>query len=116
MRLQMSNVKIKLSDLNIHFNSTHAVKGVSLDIHRNCVTAIIGPSGCGKSTLLRSINRMHDLVPAAKVSGKIMFDGSDLYDRSVDPVAIRRKIGMVFQKPNPFPAMNIYDNVVARYK
>jgi phosphate transport system ATP-binding protein len=80
------------------------------------VTAIIGPSGCGKSTLLRSINRMHDLVPAARVSGRILFDGADLYDRSIDPVAVRRKIGMVFQKPNPFPAMNIYDNVVAGYK
>lgn len=102
--------------MNVHFGSNHAVKSVSLDFKENTVTAIIGPSGCGKSTLLRSINRMHDLVPSAKVTGRILFDGSDLYDRSVDPVAIRRKIGMVFQKPNPFPAMNIYDNVVAGYK
>jgi phosphate transport system ATP-binding protein len=110
------NAKVSLENMNVHFGSNHAVKEVSLDFCENTVTAIIGPSGCGKSTLLRSINRMHDLVPAAKVSGRILFDGADLYDRSIDPVAVRRKIGMVFQKPNPFPAMNIYDNVVAGYK
>ena len=110
------NAKVSLENMNVHFGTNHAVKSVSLEFIENSVTAIIGPSGCGKSTLLRSINRMHDLVPAAKVSGRIMFDGADLYDRSIDPVAIRRKIGMVFQKPNPFPAMNIYDNVVAGYK
>jgi phosphate transport system ATP-binding protein len=108
--------KVKLENMNVHFGTNHAVKAVSLDFIEHTVTAIIGPSGCGKSTLLRSINRMHDLVPSAKVTGRILFDGSDLYDHSVDPVAIRRKIGMVFQKPNPFPAMNIYDNVVAGYK
>jgi len=110
------NAKVSLESMNVHFGTNHAVKSVSLEFIEHSVTAIIGPSGCGKSTLLRSINRMHDLVPAAKVSGRILFDGSDLYDRSVDPVAVRRKIGMVFQKPNPFPAMNIYDNVVAGYK
>ncbi|HXE95762.1 MAG TPA: phosphate ABC transporter ATP-binding protein PstB [Dongiaceae bacterium] len=112
----MNNAKVTLENMNVHFGPNHAVKSVSLAFIENTVTAIIGPSGCGKSTLLRSINRMHDLVPSARVTGRIMFDGSDLYDRSVDPVAIRRKIGMVFQKPNPFPAMNIYDNVVAGYK
>jgi phosphate transport system ATP-binding protein len=110
------NVKVTLENMSVHFGTNHAVKEVSLDFRENTVTAIIGPSGCGKSTLLRSINRMHDLVPSAKVSGKILFDGADLYDRSIDPVSVRRKIGMVFQKPNPFPAMNIYDNVVAGYK
>ena len=110
------NAKVKLENMSVHFGTNHAVKEVSLDFVENSVTAIIGPSGCGKSTLLRSINRMHDLVPSARVSGRILFDGADLYDRSIDPVAIRRKIGMVFQKPNPFPAMNIYDNVVAGYK
>jgi len=110
------NAKVTLENMNVHFAANHAVKEVSLDFKEHTVTAIIGPSGCGKSTLLRSINRMHDLVPSAKVTGRILFEGRDLYDRSVDPVAIRRKIGMVFQKPNPFPAMNIYDNVVAGYK
>jgi phosphate transport system ATP-binding protein len=110
------NVKVTLDNMSVHFGANHAVKEVSLGFQEHTVTAIIGPSGCGKSTLLRSINRMHDLVPAARVSGRVLFDGSDLYDRSVDPVAIRRKIRMVFQKPNPFPAMNIYDNVVAGYK
>lgn len=110
------NAKVSLESLNVHFGTNHAVQSVSLKFSENSVTAIIGPSGCGKSTLLRSINRMHDLVPSARVTGGILFDGTDLYDRSIDPVAVRRKIGMVFQKPNPFPAMNIYDNVVAGYK
>ncbi|MBI1920565.1 MAG: phosphate ABC transporter ATP-binding protein [Geobacter sp.] len=110
------NTKVKLEDLNVHFGKTHAVKAVTMDFPGNTVTAIIGPSGCGKSTVLRSINRMHDLTPGASVTGKVIHDGIDIYDRSVDPVAIRRKIGMVFQKPNPFPAMSIYDNVIAGYK
>jgi phosphate transport system ATP-binding protein len=108
--------KVQLQEMNVHFGTNHAVKTVSLDFPANSVTAIIGPSGCGKSTLLRAINRMHDLVPIARVSGKILLDDGDIYGRNVDPVAIRRKIGMVFQKPNPFPAMSIYDNVVAGYK
>ena len=102
--------------MSVHFGANHAVKSVSLDFPANSVTAIIGPSGCGKSTLLRSINRMHDLVPTARVSGRITLDGNDIYGSGIDPVAIRRKIGMVFQKPNPFPAMSIHDNVVAGYK
>ncbi|HEY4743776.1 MAG TPA: phosphate ABC transporter ATP-binding protein PstB [Desulfuromonadaceae bacterium] len=110
------NTKLKLENLNIHFGTNHAVKDTSMDIAENSVTAIIGPSGCGKSTVLRSINRMHDMTPAARVTGRIMLDDTDIYDRSVDPVAIRRRVGMVFQKPNPFPAMSIYDNVIAGYK
>jgi phosphate transport system ATP-binding protein len=110
------NTKVKLENLNVHFGSNHAVREVSIDFPENSVTAIIGPSGCGKSTVLRSINRMHDLSPLAKVSGKILLDDSDIYDKGVDPVSIRRRVGMVFQKPNPFPAMSIYDNVIAGYK
>jgi phosphate transport system ATP-binding protein len=112
----MNSTKVTLENMNVHFGPNHAVRGVNLDFPANSVTAIIGPSGCGKSTLLRAINRMHDLVPAARVSGRILLDGSDVYGRGVDPVAIRRKIGMVFQKPNPFPAMSIQDNVVAGYR
>jgi phosphate transport system ATP-binding protein len=110
------NAKVRLENLNVHFGTTHAVKGVSLDFPANSVTAIIGPSGCGKSTVLRSLNRLHDLVPAARVTGRVVLDDTDIYDRAVDPVAIRRRIGMVFQKPNPFPAMTIYDNVIAGYR
>ncbi|HJV65707.1 MAG TPA: phosphate ABC transporter ATP-binding protein PstB [Geomonas sp.] len=109
-------MKVQLEGVNIHFGKTHAVKEINIDFPENSVTAIIGPSGCGKSTLLRSINRMHDLVPSARVTGKILLDGSDIYDKGVDPVSIRRRVGMVFQKPNPFPAMSIYDNVIAGYK
>ena len=108
--------KVQLEGLNIHFGKTHAVKDVNIAFPENSVTAIIGPSGCGKSTLLRSINRMHDLVPSARVTGKILVDDADIYEKGVDPVSIRRRVGMVFQKPNPFPAMTIYDNVVAGYK
>ena len=108
--------KVQLEEVNIHFGKTHAVKDIGMSFPENSVTAIIGPSGCGKSTLLRSINRMHDLVPSARVTGKILLDNGDIYDRGVDPVSIRRRVGMVFQKPNPFPAMSIYDNVVAGYK
>lgn len=108
--------KLKLNRLNVHFGAAHAVKDVTLDFPPNTVTAIIGPSGCGKSTVLRSINRMHDLVPGARVTGSILLDNEDIYARKVDPVTVRRRIGMVFQKPNPFPAMSIYDNVVSGYK
>jgi phosphate transport system ATP-binding protein len=110
------NTKLRLDNLNIHFGTNHAVNDVSMEIAENSVTAIIGPSGCGKSTVLRSINRMHDMTPAARVTGRIMLDDTDIYDRSVDPVAIRRRVGMVFQKPNPFPAMSIHDNIIAGYK
>jgi len=108
--------KVQLDNLNVHFGATHAVKNVTMGFRANTVTAIIGPSGCGKSTVLRSINRMHDLTPGARVTGKTLLDDSDIYGKDVDPVAIRRRIGMVFQKPNPFPAMSIHDNVIAGYK
>jgi phosphate transport system ATP-binding protein len=110
------NTKVQLENLNVYFGQNHAVKSATMDFRPNSVTAIIGPSGCGKSTVLRSINRMHDLTPGARVTGRIIFDDMDIYDRSIDPVLIRRKIGMVFQKPNPFPAMSIYDNVLAGYR
>ena len=110
------NTKVQLDNLNVHFGLTHAVKGVTMAFRKNSVSAIIGPSGCGKSTVLRSINRMHYLTPDARVEGKILLDGLDIHNRSVDPVAIRRRVGMVFQKPNPFPAMSVYDNVIAGYR
>jgi phosphate transport system ATP-binding protein len=100
----------ELQDLSCYYGSFRAVREISLSIARNKITAIIGPSGCGKSTLLRSFNRMNDLVPSAHVEGKILYHGVDLYADGVDPVEVRRRIGMVFQKPNPFPK-SIYDNV-----
>jgi phosphate transport system ATP-binding protein len=99
-----------IDDLQVAYGSAVAVKGVSLDIHRHAITALIGPSGCGKSTVLRCLNRMNDLVPSAKVTGKVMYSGVDLYGSDVDPIEVRRRIGMVFQRPNPFPK-SIYDNV-----
>jgi phosphate transport system ATP-binding protein len=108
--------KIRTERLNAWYYSTHAVKDVSLPIKRNQVTAIIGPSGCGKSTLIRCMNRMHELVAGARVSGHVYLDGVDIYEPEVDPVQVRRRVGMVFQKPNPFPTMSIYDNVAAGLK
>lgn len=108
--------KIKVENLNVYFSGNRAVKDVNVNFHKNVVTAIIGPSGCGKSTVLRSLNRMHDMVAGARVTGNILFDDIDIYAKTTDPVSIRRSIGMVFQKPNPFPAMSIYDNVIAGYK
>ncbi len=105
--------KLQLNKLSVHFGVTQAVNEVTMNMPANSVTAIIGPSGCGKSTVLRAINRMHDQIPTARVSGQVLLDGEDVYDRSIDPVQVRRRIGMVFQKPTPFPAMSIYDNVVA---
>ncbi|MDH3307825.1 MAG: phosphate ABC transporter ATP-binding protein PstB [Acidimicrobiia bacterium] len=100
----------KVRGLNVHYGEFHAVKGVSMAIRQNEITALIGPSGCGKSTVLRCFNRMNDLIEIARVSGSIEYHGVDLYGRDVDPVQVRRHIGMVFQKPNPFPK-SIYDNV-----
>jgi phosphate transport system ATP-binding protein len=110
----------ELRDFSAYYGSFRAVRDISLSVERNQITAIIGPSGCGKSTLLRSFNRMNDLVPSARVSGEVLYHGVNLYDPGVDPVEVRRRIGMVFQKPNPFPK-SIYDNVafgprVAGYK
>ncbi|ANH38139.1 Phosphate import ATP-binding protein PstB 3 [Nocardioides dokdonensis FR1436] len=107
---------IDVSDLNIYYGDFLAVEGVSMTIKARSVTAFIGPSGCGKSTFLRSLNRMHEVIPGARVEGKVMVDGQSLYDASVDPVAVRRQIGMVFQRPNPFPTMSIYDNVLSGKK
>ncbi|HET7648604.1 MAG TPA: phosphate ABC transporter ATP-binding protein PstB [Gaiellaceae bacterium] len=99
-----------ISDLTVRYGDIVAVRGVSLDIRRNSITALIGPSGCGKSTVLRSLNRMNDLVASARVEGRVLYHGTDLYGRDVDPIEVRRRIGMVFQRPNPFPK-SIYDNV-----
>jgi phosphate transport system ATP-binding protein len=104
---------IDVSDLNIYYGDFLAVEGVNMTIKSKSVTAFIGPSGCGKSTFLRSLNRMHEVIPGARVEGKIVVDGQSLYDPGVDPVAVRRQIGMVFQRPNPFPTMSIYENVLA---
>jgi phosphate transport system ATP-binding protein len=105
--------RITLNDLHAYYGANHAVKGVSLDLAPNKITAIIGPSGCGKSTMVRCINRMHEEIPGARVEGKVLLDEIDLYDATVDVVAVRRKVGMVFQRPNPFPTMSIFDNVAA---
>ncbi len=103
-------VVLSLKDLSVYYGDFRAVRGVNIDVRDNEITAMIGPSGCGKSTVLRSINRMNDLIPSARVEGDLTFHGVDLYDAKVDPVEVRRRIGMVFQKPNPFPK-SIYDNI-----
>ena len=105
--------QIQAVHVNAYYGPTHAVRGVSLGFAAHRITAVIGPSGCGKSTLLRRLNRMHELVPGARVEGRVLLDGADIYAPGVDPVAVRRRIGMVFQRPNPFPTMSIYDNVAA---
>ena len=105
--------RIEVSDLNIYYGSFLAVEGVNVSIEPRSITALIGPSGCGKSTFLRSLNRMHEVIPGARVEGKVVMDGQDLYGSDTDPVDVRRQIGMVFQRPNPFPTMSIYDNVIA---
>ena len=105
--------RIDVDGLNAWYGATQALADVSITIEPKQVTAMIGPSGCGKSTFLRAINRMHEVVPGARVEGKILLDGEDIYGEGVDPVAVRRSIGMVFQRPNPFPTMSIYDNVAA---
>jgi phosphate transport system ATP-binding protein len=105
--------RIDVKDLNVYYGDFKAVEGVSLTIEPRSVTAFIGPSGCGKSTFLRTLNRMHEVIPGGRVEGQVMLDDKDLYASSVDPVSVRRTVGMVFQRPNPFPTMSIYDNVVA---
>ncbi|GAA3690815.1 phosphate ABC transporter ATP-binding protein PstB [Terrabacter ginsenosidimutans] len=105
--------RIDVSDLNVYYGSFKAVEGVSMTVEPRSVTAFIGPSGCGKSTFLRTLNRMHEVIPGGRVEGKVMLDDQDLYASSMDPVTVRRTIGMVFQRPNPFPTMSIYDNVAA---
>ncbi len=108
--------RIEVSDLNIFYGDFRAVADVSMEIEARSITALIGPSGCGKSTFLRSLNRMHEVIDGAYVQGHVMLNGEDLYGPGVDPVAVRRKVGMVFQRPNPFPTMSIYDNVIAGMK
>ncbi len=103
-------IVVQLKDLNVHYGDFHAVSDVTIDVPKNRITALIGPSGCGKSTVLRCINRMNDLVPTARVEGSILYFGQEILSPKVDPVEVRRRIGMVFQKPNPFPK-SIFDNV-----
>ncbi|MBD0861101.1 phosphate ABC transporter ATP-binding protein [Gordonia sp. zg691] len=105
--------RLDIKDLNIYYGDFHAVKNVTLEVPPRCITAFIGPSGCGKSTVLRTLNRMHEVTPGAYAEGSVLLDGEDIYGRNVDPVSVRATIGMVFQRPNPFPTMSIRDNVVA---
>lgn len=104
---------IEVNDLNVYYSDFLAVEGVSMEIAPRTVTAFIGPSGCGKSTMLRTLNRMHEVIPGGRVEGEVLMDGDNLYAPDVDPVLVRRQVGMVFQRPNPFPTMSIKDNVLA---
>ena len=109
-RTEVADVKISARKAQVYYGDNHAIKDVDVDINDRMVTAFIGPSGCGKSTFLRSLNRMNDTIPGCRVEGMILLDGDNIYDKRVDPVQLRAKVGMVFQKPNPFPK-SIYDNV-----
>ena len=106
----MNNAKISTKKLNLYYGANHALKDVDMDITANAITAFIGPSGCGKSTFLKTLNRMNDLVDGVKIDGEVTLDGENIYDEKVDTTLLRKKVGMVFQKPNPFP-MSIYDNI-----
>jgi phosphate transport system ATP-binding protein len=108
--------RIEINDLNVYYGKFKAVADVTLTIEPRTVTAFIGPSGCGKSTFIRTLNRMHEVIPGAWVEGEVLIDGNNLYDPGVDPVLVRRQVGMVFQRPNPFPTMSIRDNVLAGVK
>ncbi|WP_010524649.1 phosphate ABC transporter ATP-binding protein PstB [Nesterenkonia sp. F] len=108
--------RIDAKDLNVYYGDFLAVEGVSMTIDAQAVTAFIGPSGCGKTTFMRSLNRMHEVLPGARVTGQLMLDGDDIYDPAVDPVTVRTMVGMVFQRANPFPTMSIRENVLAGYK
>lgn len=108
--------KLSIRNLEAWFGTKRALKGINLGIKENSITAFIGPSGCGKTTLIRCLNRMHEMTPGASAKGQVILDGMDIYEARVDPVTIKRRIGMVFQKPNPFPTMSIYDNVAAGLK
>jgi len=116
IRSSMEKFKIQTEKLNAWFANNHVLKDLSINVKENEVTAIIGPSGCGKSTFIRCLNRMHELVPGARSSGAVLLDNTNVYARGTDPVTVRRKVGMVFQKPNPFPTMSVYDNVAAGLK
>lgn len=113
---QTGKLKMETRNLSVHYGSFKGVNEISLPIYQNNVLALIGPSGCGKTTFLRSLNRLHDFTRGAKVTGEALMDGENIYDPKVNPVLIRRKIGMVFQKPTPFPTMSVFDNVVAGLK
>ena len=108
--------KVRIENVNGWYGTKRAIKDINLNVKEKAVTAFIGPSGCGKTTLIRCLNRMHEMTPGAHADGRIIVDGIDIYDKSIDPVIIRRRIGMVFQKPNPFPTMSIFDNVAAGLK
>jgi phosphate transport system ATP-binding protein len=108
--------RIEVNDLNVYYSNFLAVEDVSIVIEPRTVTAFIGPSGCGKSTFIRTLNRMHEVIPGARVEGEVLIDGNNLYGPGVDPVIVRRQVGMVFQRPNPFPTMSIQDNVLAGVK
>jgi phosphate transport system ATP-binding protein len=108
--------RIEVNDLNVYYGKFKAVEDVTLTIGPRTVTAFIGPSGCGKSTFIRTLNRMHEVIPGARVEGEVLIDGNNLYGPGVDPVLVRRQVGMVFQRPNPFPTMSIRDNVIAGVK
>ncbi|MGJ9403285.1 phosphate ABC transporter ATP-binding protein PstB [Arthrobacter sp. KK5.5] len=108
--------RIDVKDLNVYYGNFKAVEDVNIKIEAKSVTAFIGPSGCGKSTFLRTLNRMHEVIPGARVEGEVLLDGDNLYEAGVDPVTVRSQIGMVFQRPNPFPTMSIRDNVLAGVK
>jgi phosphate transport system ATP-binding protein len=109
----LSNVKIDVRNLNAWFKDQHVLKDVSVQVEARTVLAVIGPSGCGKSTFVRCLNRMHELIPGARTQGQVLLDGTDVQATQTDPVALRRRVGMVFQRPNPFPTMSIEDNVMA---
>lgn len=106
----MSNIKIETKNLDLYYGENHALKSINMDISENAITALIGPSGCGKSTYLKTLNRMNDFVDCARITGEIILDGENIYDLGVDATLLRKKVGMVFQQPNPFP-MSIYDNI-----
>ena len=106
----MNKTKILVEDLHLYYGENHALKGVNMDIKENAITAFIGPSGCGKSTFLKTLNRMNDLVDNVRITGTVKLDGEDIYGKNIDTTILRKKVGMVFQQPNPFP-MSIYDNI-----
>lgn len=111
-----NEITLSVKDLNIWYGDFHAVKGISIEYPKNSISAIIGPSGCGKSTFLRTLNRIHEEVPEAVAKGEIILEGENILSSKIDPVEVRRRIGMVFQKPNPFPSMSIYENVIIGLK
>ena len=113
---QLRTSKVRTEDLDAWYGNNQVLKRLNIEVREHSVTAIIGPSGCGKSTFIRCLNRMHELVPRARTSGRVLLDDSDIYAKGIDPVTIRRRVGMVFQKPNPFPTMSVYDNVAAGLK